>query len=41
MFIVVLVVIIAGVAIVGGGHTFHGFGHDVKQSGEKLERATD
>jgi len=37
MLLVVLVVIVAGVAIVGGGHTFSGFGRDTEKTGEKIQ----
>lgn len=41
MVIVVLAIIIAGVAIVGGGNTLSGFGQDAENTGAKIQKATD
>ncbi|PZP39856.1 MAG: entericidin [Pseudomonas fluorescens] len=40
MVLLVLVVIVAGVAIIGGGNTVSGFGSDLERSGEKIQDAT-
>lgn len=41
MVFVILAVVIAGIAIVGGGNTLSGFGRDTENTGEKIQRAAD
>lgn len=40
MVLLVIVVIVAGVAIVGGGNTFSGLGQDMANTSDKIENST-
>jgi predicted small secreted protein len=37
--IIIAAVAVGAVVATGGGHTLHGFGHDMENTGDKIERS--